>query len=64
MNQEFISNAQRALLEHLLNRVEEAEKAGQSPVPMSFGSLIDDPYFEDGTTVRDLVKFAMGKKTL
>lgn len=41
------------IIQHLLEWVKTAEDAGQSPVPISFGSLI-----EDDITLRDALEMA------
>lgn len=41
------------IIQHLLEWVKTAEAAGQSPVPISFGSII-----EDDITLRDALEMA------
>jgi hypothetical protein len=55
---EAMQRAKRDIIEHLIQWLEGAEKAGQSPAPISFGSLV-----YDDLTFRDLVELARGKSS-
>lgn len=55
---EATRRAKEEIIEHLIRWLETAEKAHQSPEPVSFGSLV----VED-LTLRDLVELARGKRS-
>lgn len=51
-----MKRAKEEIIAHLIAWLETAEKAGQSPAPVSFGSLVTEDL-----TMRDLVELARGR---